>query len=102
MNLARYDRDYGVRDRARFLSGLVSMANIGRSETLPSISAEDFARGQDLDPLPLTSSTTPSLSASQVFSILFERNRLSTIASEKEIGTFLALSQLDYKLIISR
>lgn len=59
--VARYDRAYEVRDRARFLAGLVSAGGIGRRRkggegdegegegAKVVLSAEDFARGVSLE-----------------------------------------------------
>ncbi|GAA5847068.1 hypothetical protein JCM9279_002675 [Rhodotorula babjevae] len=55
--VARYDRAYEVRDRARFLAGLVSAGGIGRTRkggeegegAKVVLSAEDFARGVSLE-----------------------------------------------------
>lgn len=48
LTLARYDLDYAVRDRARFLKGLLSSAGIG-AETGHVADVDSFNKGEEVE-----------------------------------------------------
>ena len=48
LTLARYDLDYAVRDRARFLKGLLSSAGIG-TESSQVADVDSFNKGEEIE-----------------------------------------------------
>lgn len=78
---ARFDLNYEVRDRSRFLVGLLSSAGIGKTEK-PKVmmGLDDFSRGQQADfqedasgrNSPVQTEEKPTLTGEQVRIILFE------------------------------
>lgn len=49
MALARYDLEYAVRDRARFLKGLLASAGIGMGEAEKRLDTDSFNRGEEVE-----------------------------------------------------
>lgn len=87
--LARYDEDYAVRDRARFISGLVAAAGIGIEEAKVTLHADAFARGDDLIDTEQADVDVarPKLTVEDVRQILFDRKAgPSTDASRRREG----------------
>lgn len=115
--LARYDLVYQVRDRARFLKGLLSAAGIGAGVNDEAakmrLEEEDFKRGIQVEDLTGSSSSNlnsveqdegRALTIDQVKTILFEGKQSSSIgnthpsSSSGTLGTF-SLSLGSKKLI---
>lgn len=81
MTLARYDTTYEVRDRARFLKGLLGAGQIGQGHPSARIGLgeDDFKRGVQVEDLTGSSGGTGedrvesrSLSSKQIRSVLFD------------------------------
>lgn len=77
--LARYDLDYGVRDRARFLKGLLGSAGVGvvkaQEGARLQMSEDDFRRGVQVEHLGGGTEEEVgenTLTAGQVWSVLFQ------------------------------
>lgn len=72
--LARYDLEYPVRDRARFLRGLITGAGLMASEAASQIDMQSFASGEQVEaPEQTTFFTIP-----QVKVLLFEASENQT------------------------
>lgn len=86
--LARYDLDYNVRDRARFVKGVVSAARIGAQENQQSRleDVEGFNRGEEAASAEgsAASDSEPLLTVEQVYRILFRPD--SVMAAIKDFG----------------
>jgi AP-3 complex subunit beta len=74
--LARYDLTYEVRDRARFLKGLLASAGIGLTGegegARLTLSAEDFAKGVEVDDQGVVEVEERTMSSERVRRTLFE------------------------------
>lgn len=79
--LARYDTTYEVRDRARFLKGLISAGQVGQGHdgARLALGEEEFKRGVQVEDLSGSSGTPDhiedsgqSLTTEQVRSVLFD------------------------------
>ncbi|GAA6054425.1 hypothetical protein JCM3770_007210 [Rhodotorula araucariae] len=99
--LARYDLAYEVRDRARFLAGLISAGGIGREKGPPGeeskvmLSAEEFARGVSLEDVGAArgdgEEERQTMTGEQVRAVLFEGKTFADADrphTSAQLGTF--------------
>lgn len=72
--LARYDLTYEVRDRSRFLKGLLSSAGVGvvREEARLGLSEEDFVKGVQLEEQVGGEVEERTMTGEQVRAVLFD------------------------------
>lgn len=86
VTLARYDESYAVRDRARFIAGLVAAAGLGAEETKVTLHADAFARGEDLVQEDGIDTAKPKVTVEEVRRILFDRKSGPAVTRSRQGG----------------